>query len=171
MAPDLDSNSNPIMQRYSFPYPSRSLYARLPPIIFGITRNNVATNIHQYTAGKENLYFFYRFVILRWELEWASKKFSMAEGSLRKYCKEQGINIKSFESADKLDQAIACEYVAAEAKVTGIFWFVRRDTKPKDTLMYLRHCFAHGNYKKRQKNRVQGIVITNIDKGRVRGCK
>jgi hypothetical protein len=133
-----------------------------------IKRNDVATKIHQYSVGKENLYFFYRSVILPWELEWANRKFLVSEGNLRKYCQEHDINIKSFESADKLGEAIATEYEAEETRVTGILWFVRQDTKPKDTLRHLRNCFAHGNYKKRQKNRAPCIVIENIDKEKVK---
>jgi hypothetical protein len=128
----------------------------------------MATKIYQYSVGKENLYFFYRFVILPWELEWANQKFLMSECNLGKYCQEKNISIKSFESTDKLGNAIASEYKAEETKYTGVFWFVRQDTKPKDTLRHLRNCFSHGNYKKRQKNRVPCIVIENLDKGRVK---
>lgn len=53
-------------------------------------------------------------------------------------------------------------------QVTGILWFVRQDTKPKDTLRHPRNCFAHGNFVKRQKNRVSCVVIENIDKGRIK---
>ena len=128
----------------------------------------MATKAHQYSIGKQNLYFFYRFVILRWELEWFDQKFLMSEGALKKYCQEHNISIKSFESADKLGAAISSDYEAEESEVKGILWFVRQDTKPKDTLRHLRNCFAHGNYKKRQKNRVQCVVMENIDKGRVK---
>lgn len=128
----------------------------------------MAKKIYQYSVGKENLYFFYRFIILPWELEWVNQKFLMSEGNLRKYCKEHNINIKSFESTDKLGKAIASEYEVEETECIGVFWFVRQDTKPKDTLRHLRNCFSHGNYKKRQKNRVPCIVIENIDKGRVK---
>jgi hypothetical protein len=128
----------------------------------------VATKIHQYSVGKDNLYYFYRFVILPWELEWQDQKFLMTEGGLGKYCQDQKIDIKSFESADKLSTALAMEYEVVEKNMVGILWFVRQDTKPKDTLRHLRNCFAHGNYNKRQKNRVPCVVIENIDKNRVK---
>ena len=62
----------------------------------------MAEKTNQFTVGKDNLYFFYRFVILPWEFEWVNQKLLMSEGNLRKYCKEHNIAIKSFESADKL---------------------------------------------------------------------
>lgn len=128
----------------------------------------MAGRIHQYAVGKEQLYFFYRFVVLPWELEWSNQKFLMAEGNLGKYCQEHGISLKSFGSADKLSKAISAEYKTLEKTATGIFWFVRNDTKPKDTLRHLRNCFAHGNFKKRQKNRIACIAIENIDKGKTK---
>ncbi|WP_282679956.1 hypothetical protein [Shewanella xiamenensis] len=45
---------------------------------------------------------------------------------------------------------------------------MRKDTKPKDTLRHLRNSFAHGNFKKRQKNKKQCIVIENIDSGQLK---
>lgn len=124
--------------------------------------------IHQYSIGKENLHYFYRFIILPWELKWLNQRFLMSEGDFRKYSREHNINIKSFESTDKLNNAIISEYEAKAKETTGIFWFVRRDTKPKDTLRHLRNCFSHGNFKKRNKNRTPCIVIENIDKGRIK---
>jgi len=124
--------------------------------------------IHQYSVGKNNLYIFYRFVVLPWELEWANHKFLMSEGNLRKYCKDNNINVKSFESVDKLNAAIVSEYDAEETRAAGILWFVRQETKPKDMLRHLRNCFAHGNYRKRQKNRVPCVVIENVDKEKVK---
>ncbi len=133
-----------------------------------IKRWSMTTKIQQYAVGKDNLNYFYRFIILPWELEWKDKKFLMDKGSLRNYCKEKSINIKSFESTDKLDEAIRTKYQAEEHKTVGIFWFVRKDTKPKDILRHLRNCLAHGNFKRQQKNRNPCISIENIDKGRVK---
>ncbi|MEJ1412736.1 MAG: hypothetical protein RPU90_04050 [Candidatus Sedimenticola sp. (ex Thyasira tokunagai)] len=97
-----------------------------------------------------------------------NQKFLMSEGGLGKYCHDHKIDIKSFDSADRLSAAIATEYKHEEKDIAGILWFVRQETKPKDTLRHLRNCFAHGNFRKRQKNRTQCIVIENIDKGRVK---
>lgn len=123
---------------------------------------------NNYSAGKDNLYYFYRFIILPWEFEWVNSKFHMGEGNLGKYCQEHNISIKSFDSADKLGRAISTDYEAEKNKAAGILWFVRSDTKPKDTLRHLRNCFAHGNFKKNQKNRVQCISIENRDNGKVK---
>ena len=122
----------------------------------------------KYSLGKNNLYYFYRFIILPWEFEWVDMKFLMGEGDFRKYCQENSINIKSFESVDKLDVAISTKYEVEKSAAAGILWFVRNDTKPKDTLRHLRNCFAHGNFIKNQKNRVTCISIENVDKGRVK---
>ncbi len=122
----------------------------------------------QYSIGKNNLYFFYRFIVLRWELEWENCKFLVNAGDLKKFCVENEINIKSYESTDKLNEALLSEYPSEEKSNKGMFWFVRKDTKPKDTLRHLRNCFAHGNFTKRQKNRVPCIVIKNIDKRKIK---
>lgn len=122
--------------------------------------------IHQYTIGKDHLYYFYRFVVLPWELEWSDQKFLLEAGALRDYCRDHGISIKSFDSTNKLNEAISSQYEEVRHTAAGMFWFVRHDTKPKDTLRHLRNCFAHGNYEKRQKNRVICISIENIDKGK-----
>lgn len=119
----------------------------------------------QYSVGKDHLYYFYRSVILPWELDWAKKKFLLAEGELNTFCQAHNLNIKSFDSAKKLRYAVSNTY-EEDAKVSaGIVWFVRKDTKPKDLLRQLRNCFAHGNFTKRQKNKTQCIVFENIDKG------
>ena len=136
--------------------------------MLGIRKKGMATKIHQYNIGKDNLYYFYRFVVLPWELEWVNRKYLMKAGRLNKYCQEHSINLKSFSSTDKLNEAISTEYDVEKIKFTGLFWLVRHDTKPKDTLRHLRNCFAHGNYQKRQMNRIPCIVIENIDKGAVK---
>jgi hypothetical protein len=128
----------------------------------------VAEKLKQFSVGKERLYFFYRFIILPWELEWANKKFLLAEGELSKFCQEHNINIKSFDSSAKLGEALSTVYENEANKSAGVIWFVRKDTKPKDTLRQLRNCFAHGNYTKRQKNKTQCLVIENIDNGTVK---
>ena len=122
----------------------------------------------QYSIGKDNLYFFYRFIVLPWELEWIDCKFLMNEGDLKKFCEKNGINIKSYESTEKLNEALSSTYPLEEKNNKGMLWFVRQDTKPKDTLRHLRNCFAHGNYRKRQKNRTPCVVIKNIDKNKVK---
>ena len=124
--------------------------------------------INQYSVGKEHLYNFYRFIILPWELEWVNQAFHISEGNLRDFCRKNNINIKSFESSRKLSEAISSEYDSQEKQLTGILWFVRKETKPKDTLRHLRNCFAHGNFKKRQRNKAPCVVIENIDSGHVK---
>ena len=133
-----------------------------------INKKNMAKKIHQYNIGKSNLYYFYRFVVLPWELEWVDREYNMKSGRLNKYCKKHSINLKSFSSTDKLNEAISTEYDIEKTKFSGLFWFVRIETKPKDTLRHLRNCFAHGSYQKRQKDRTQCIVIENINKGLVK---
>ncbi len=128
----------------------------------------MSANSNQYTVGKDQLYFFFRFVILPWELEWANQKFLLREGDFAKFCQEKNIDVKSFSSAAKLSEALAAAYESDAKRFSGLFWFVRIDTKPKDTLRQLRNCFAHGSYIKRQKNRVQCLVIENIDKGSIK---
>ncbi len=123
---------------------------------------------HQYSIGKDNLYLFYRFIVLPWELEWAGRKFLMNRGDLKKFCIKNKISIKSYESIDKLNKALSSEYLLEEKNNSGMFWFVRVDTKPKDTLRHLRNCFAHGNYRKRQKNKIPCVEIKNIHKNKVR---
>lgn len=125
----------------------------------------MAASLNQYSIGKEHIYFFYRFVILTWELEWVNKKFLLAEGELRKFCQENNINIKSFDSAAKLAEGISTNYKSEANVSVGILWFVKKDTKPKDTLRHLRNCFAHGNFTKRQKNKAPCLMIENIDNG------
>lgn len=125
----------------------------------------MATRPNQYSIGKEHIYFFYRFVILPWELEWVNKKFLLAEGELRKFCQGNNINIKSFDSAAKLAEGVSTNYKSEANESAGVFWFVKKDTKPKDTLRQLRNCFAHGNYTKRQKNNTPCLMIENIDNG------
>jgi len=111
----------------------------------------VPSKIHQYNIGKDNLYCFYRFIVLPWELEWSDKKFLVSQGTLQNYCTDHRINIKSFSSVDKLIQAIESKYEIEQKNVNGILWFVRQESKAKDTLRHLRNCFAHGNYKKDRK--------------------
>ena len=124
----------------------------------------MSNSIHQYSIGKDNLYFFYRFIILRWELEWVNYKFISNRGDLTSFCEANKINIKSFESADKLNKAITSDYKSQEAISNGMLWFVKQETKPKDALRHLRNCVAHGSYRKRQKKRTPCIAINNIDK-------
>jgi hypothetical protein len=128
----------------------------------------MANKIFQYSIGKDNLYFFYRFIVLPWELEWINCRFLVNAGDLKKFCMENEINIKSYESTDKLNEALLSEYQLEEKSSKGMLWFVRQDTKPKDTLRHLRNCFAHANYKKRRKNRVPCVVIKNIDRGKIK---
>lgn len=128
----------------------------------------MAGRIAQYSIGKENLYFFYRFIVLRWELEWADCKFLSSQGDLRRFTKENDINIKAFESTEKLNEALLSMYPSEEKNRKGILWFVRRDTKPKDILRHLRNCFAHGKYRKRQKNRMPCVVIESIHRSRIK---
>ncbi|UBX50469.1 hypothetical protein LDO51_06700 [Providencia alcalifaciens] len=128
----------------------------------------MARKIQQYSIKKDYLYFFYRFIILRWELEWSSQKLVMSKSCLNKYCQNQKISIKSFESSEKLKVAIAESYKNEEKAYSGILWFVRMDTKPKDTLRHLRNTFAHGNYKKQQKSGSQCIAIENIDRKKIK---
>ena len=92
----------------------------------------------------------------------------MSEGRLKAFCETNDINIKSFESTDKLNDELSKEYKSQEKKNKGMLWFVRKDTKPKDTLRHLRNCFAHGNFSKRQKNREPCVVIKNIDKNKIK---
>ena len=128
----------------------------------------MAKNKYQYSIGKENLYFFYRFVILPWECEWIDCKFLMNKGSLKKFCTENKVDIKSYESINKLNEALSTKYELEEKNYRGMFWFVRKETKPKDTLRHLRNCFAHGNYKKRQKNKINCISIQNWNNGKIK---
>ena len=121
----------------------------------------------QYTIGKEYLYYIYRFIILPWELEWKNEKFLISEGKLREFCNSNNINLKSFESSQKLENELMKEYEAQEKCSNGIIWIVRRETKPKDILRQLRNCFAHGHFVKRQKNNEPCIVIENMHKGRI----
>ncbi|OWF73577.1 hypothetical protein B4903_21805 [Yersinia frederiksenii] len=128
----------------------------------------MTTKIKQYLVGKDNLYFFYRSIILPWELEWTSQKFLVAQSDLNEYCQKQKISIKSFPSIDQLRKSIAEDY-EREAKIhSGILWFLKGETKPKDTLRHLRNCFAHGNYTKSQKNGKKCILIENIDNNRIK---
>jgi len=124
----------------------------------------VPNRILQYSIGKENLYYLYRFIVLPWELDWSSCKFLISEGNLKEYCDNHRIIIKSFDSTDKLSKAIASNYQTEEANCKGMLWFVRQDTKPKDTLRHLRNCAAHGNYRKRQINGVSCFAINNLDR-------
>ena len=128
----------------------------------------MANIIHQYSIGKDNLYFFYRFIVLPWELEWVDCKFLMNAGDLKKFCAENRIDVKSYESTAKLDQALSSEYPSEEKSNKGMLWFVRQDSKPKDTLRHLRNCFAHASYRKGQKNKTPCVVIKNIDKNKIK---
>jgi hypothetical protein len=122
----------------------------------------------QYKAGKDNLYYFYRFIVLRWELEWSGQKFLIAKGDLQDFCYEQKISIKQYPSTAKLNEAISKDFEAASNKYDGLIWFNTKDTKPKDALRHLRNTFAHGNFCKRQKNGVDCIVFENIDKKQIK---
>jgi hypothetical protein len=124
----------------------------------------LANQVIQYKAGKDNLYYFYRFIVLRWELEWSAQNFLIAEGDLQDFCYEHKISIKQYPSTAKLNEAISKEFEAATNKYDGLIWFIAKDTKPKDALRHLRNTFAHGNFRKRQKNGVDCIVFENIDK-------
>lgn len=128
----------------------------------------MAAKAHQYKIGKDNLYYFYRFIILRWELEWSDQKFLIAEGDLQDFCYEHKISVKQYPSTAKLNEAISKEFEVASKKYVGLIWFVAKDTKPKDALRHLRNTFAHGNFRKRQKNGVDCIVFENIDKKQVK---
>lgn len=122
----------------------------------------------QYAIGKDYLYYFYRFVVLRWELEWKNSRFLISEGTLKEYCENNKISIKSFPTADELRIAIDTLYEEQTTDNNGAIWFVRVDTKPKDLLRHLRNCFAHGNYMWRQKHKAQCVTINCIDKNRIK---
>ncbi|MDN0125269.1 hypothetical protein QVN60_19165, partial [Yersinia aleksiciae] len=128
----------------------------------------VTKKIKQYSLGKDNLYFFYRSIILPWELEWANQKFLVAQGDLNEYCQKQKLSIKSFPSIDQLRESIVEEFESEKKMYSGILWFVRRESKPKDILRHLRNCFAHGNFTKNQKNGSPCIVIENFDKNQIK---
>lgn len=128
----------------------------------------MASKVPQYKTGKEYLYYFYRFIVLRWELEWSSQQFLIAEGDLQDFCYEHRISIKQFSTTAKLNDAINNEFKTASGKYKGIIWFNKNDTKPKDALRHLRNTFAHGNFRKRQKNGVDCIVFENIDKKQIK---
>jgi len=128
----------------------------------------LASKVPQYKTGKEYLYYFYRFIVLRWELEWSSQQFLIAEGDLQDFCYEHRISIKQFSTTAKLNDAINNEFKTASGKYKGIIWFNKNDTKPKDALRHLRNTFAHGNFRKRQKNGVDCIVFENIDKKQIK---
>jgi hypothetical protein len=124
----------------------------------------LASQVVQYKVGKENLYYFYRFIILRWELEWSGQKFLIAEGDLQDFCYVNKLNIKQYPTTAKLNEAINKEFGPASDKYDGLIWFIGNDTKPKNALRHLRNTFAHGNFRKRQKNGVDCIVFENLDK-------
>lgn len=128
----------------------------------------MSAKANQYTVGKEWLHFFYRFVILPWELEWESQQYRLEDSNLNKFCQDNNISIKSFASTAQLREAISKNYESDANRFVGLFWFVRRETKPKDALRHLRNCLAHGHYKKRQKNKVPCLVIENIDKASIK---
>jgi hypothetical protein len=128
----------------------------------------LTTKAPQYKAGKDNLYYFYRFIVLRWELEWSSQKFLIAEGTLQDFCYEHRINIKQYSTTLILNEAIKNNFENASDKYDGIIWFNKKDPKPKDALRHLRNTFAHGNFRKRQKNGVDCIVFENIDKKQIK---
>jgi len=128
----------------------------------------MSKKIIQYNAGKDYLYYYYRFVILPWELEWSQEKFIKKKGSLDSYCKNKNISIKSFASAEKLKYALTHEYQNIENSFNGVLWFVRSDTVPKDILRHLRNCFAHGNFQMRQKNKIKCIFIKNINSNTIK---
>jgi hypothetical protein len=128
----------------------------------------LANQAVQYKTGKEHLYYFYRFILLRWELEWASQSFLISEGDLKDFCYRNKISIKQYPSTAKLNEAITKEFKAASNKYDGVIWFNKKDPKPKDALRHLRNTFAHGNFRKRQKNGVDCIVFENIDKKQVK---
>lgn len=128
----------------------------------------MSKRIAQYKSGKENLYFFYRFIVLRWELEWTDQKFLLSVGELQEFCYVHKISLKSFDSTAKLNKALKEEFKSASDKYEGVIWFNKKDTKPKDVLRHLRNTFAHGNFSKRQKNRINCIVFENIDKKQIK---
>ena len=135
------------------------------PVIekLGIARKALSKSISQYKSGKENLYFFYRFVVLPWELEWCDNKFLMKIGDLDDFCSQNSFSIKSFESTAKLKLALDTKFISETKKYSGAFWFVRKDTKPKDLLRHLRNSFSHGNFTIGQRNRQKCINLQNMD--------
>jgi len=128
----------------------------------------LSKNPVQYKAGKENLYYFYRFIVLRWELEWSNEKFLLSVGELKDFCYENKISIKQYDSTAKLNKALNEEFKTASEKYKCVIWFNKKETKPKDVLRHLRNTFAHGNFRKRQKNRVDCIVFENIDNKQIK---
>jgi len=121
----------------------------------------LAASVYQYKIGKNILYVFYRFVVLRWEIEWHHQKFLVENGDLRQFESKYQFNIKSFNSTKELNDNLHA-FEAESKKYSGILWFVRQETKPKDILRHLRNAFAHGNFRRRQKNRSVCIVIECI---------
>ena len=75
----------------------------------------------QMSAGKENLYYFYRFVVLKWELEWFDKKLYVNEVSLKTLFKKESLNIKSFDSTLKLNTALEISFTE-ESKTLMVFF-------------------------------------------------
>lgn len=125
-------------------------------------RRIVSSKPPQYRIEKEWLYYFYRQVILPWEIDWKSSKFLIERGSLRDFCEQDNFSIKSFASAKELEYAMK-EYDDCIRLNRGALWFVRREQKPKDVLRHLRNAFAHGHFSKRQKNNTMCVDISCID--------
>lgn len=128
----------------------------------------MANKVVQYNAGKENLYYFYRFIVLKWELEWSNQKFLISTGSFKEFCNKNKINVKQYDSTVKLNIALNNEFKTESKKYSALVWFNKNETKPKDALRHLRNTFAHGNFCKRQKNGVDCIVFENIDKKQIK---
>ena len=113
---------------------------------------------YQYKVGKDWIYFFYRQVVLPWELSWKTSKFLASHGEFRSFCLKEKLSIKSYPTIKELNQAMPA-FEGESKNWNGMLWFVRREQKPKDVLHHLRNAFAHGQFRKRQKNRRDCIFI------------
>jgi hypothetical protein len=121
-----------------------------------------------FSVKKDDLYYFYKNIVLEWETEWKAKRFLYSEGSLGSWAHQKSMNLKVFDSTDKLNLALNTEFSSEAKKFRGIFWMVKKDTKPKDTLRHLRNAFSHAHFSKCQKNKIECLAIQCIDKNKIK---